>query len=72
MRCPECPYRRPIKHRFWAWLSLRLPRRLAYYCAIRVVRYGITGKYRSTDAYTLTALKALDRWHDDLLKKGKK
>lgn len=27
--------------RFWAWLAMRLPRRLVFFCAMRVAVHGI-------------------------------
>ena len=44
------------------WLAWHLPRRLVYWCAIRVVGYATTGRYDHTIVPELTASDALQRW----------
>lgn len=46
------------------WLAWRLPRRLAYWCAIRVLAHGTTGKFSGQVVPELTATEALKRWED--------
>lgn len=42
-----------------AWF---VPRRLAYWCAIRVMAHATTGKWGQTEAPALLAMDALNRW----------
>jgi hypothetical protein len=51
-------YRERAEMRF-AWA---LPRRLAYWAAIRVIANATTGQYGSTVVPELTAMDALKRW----------
>lgn len=48
--------------RFVMWLAWRLPRRLAYWAAIRVAAHATTGEYGTTDPNELNVMDALDRW----------
>lgn len=50
-----------------AWIANRLPKRLVYYCAIRVVVHGTTGTYSNQEVPALYATDALKRFHDDLI-----
>lgn len=40
----------------------KLPYRLVYWCAIRVIADATTGKYKHTDVTELQAMEALKRW----------
>lgn len=42
-----------------AW---RLPRRLVYWAAIRLMAHATTGQYSDQETNALTALEALERW----------
>jgi len=42
-----------------AW---RLPKRLVYWCSIRLMASASTGHYRKTVVPKLTAVEALQRW----------
>ncbi len=42
-----------------AWL---VPRRLAYWCAIRVIAHATQGKYSNQEVPALSAMEALKRW----------
>lgn len=48
--------------RFFRWLSKRVPRRLAYFCAIRVMANATMGQYGNQVVPKLTAMDALKRW----------
>jgi hypothetical protein len=54
-----------IAENFWGSLSLRLPRKLAYWAAIRVVVHATTGRYSSQVVPELTVLDALKRWGNE-------
>ena len=43
-------------------IAWKLPRRLAYWCAIRVIAHATTGKYGNTVVPELRAMDALKRW----------
>ena len=44
-----------------AWM---LPRRVAYWCAIRVAVHASTGKWSDQEVPALGAMQALGRWDD--------
>lgn len=46
----------------WQRLAYALPRRLAYWCAIRVIAHATQGEYSSQVVPELNALDALQRW----------
>jgi hypothetical protein len=48
--------------RVWMKLAWWMPRKLAYWCAVRVISYGTVGKYGSTIVPELKAMDALKRW----------
>jgi hypothetical protein len=48
--------------RFWQFLAWRLPRSLAYWCAIRVMAHATQGRYGTQVVPELTAMDALKRW----------
>jgi len=43
-------------------LAWRLPRWLAYWCAIRVAAHATTGRYGTTDPTRLSVTDMLKRW----------
>lgn len=46
------------------WLAWRLPRRLVYWCAVRVVAYATLARLDGTDRPALTTVEALERWEE--------
>jgi hypothetical protein len=44
-----------------------LPRRVAYWAAIRVAVHGTVGEYSNQVVPELTIDKMLKRWHDDMI-----
>lgn len=46
----------------WQKLAWLAPRRLAYWCAIRVVASATTGRYGDTVVPELKAMDAIQRW----------
>jgi hypothetical protein len=46
------------------WFVWKLPRRIAYWSAIRVISHATVGKYSQQDMADLTATDALQRWYD--------
>ena len=51
-----------MKDRWAKRLAWLLPRRLVYWCAIRIMANATTGKYGNQDVPALTAMDALQRW----------
>lgn len=47
------------------WLIWRLPKRVIYWSAIRMLAVATTGKYSNQIVTELTALEALARWGYD-------
>lgn len=50
------------QERFWKWLAWLLPRRLVYWCAVRLAAYATQGPWSDQVVGTITILKALERW----------
>lgn len=51
---------------FHIWLAYSIvPKRLAYWCAIRVIFHATTGEYSEQVVPELTAMDALKRYGDD-------
>ncbi len=48
---------------FWPWLAQRMPRKLVYWCAIRLMAHATTGRYSTCCPDRVTILQALDRWN---------
>jgi len=44
------------------WIAWHLPKRIVYWCAIRVNAYATTGKYKNQIVPELNAMDALKRW----------
>jgi hypothetical protein len=44
------------------WIAWHLPKKLVYWCAIRLMSYATFGKYENTEVPVLTAVEALNRW----------
>ena len=47
---------------FWYGIALMLPRKLVYWCGIRLLTHATAGKYSYQVVPELTVLKALKRW----------
>lgn len=52
------------KTRRWFWLADRLPKKVVYYAAIRLIRNATTGKFQNQVVPELTAMDALKRWEE--------
>lgn len=52
--------------REWAVMAIawHMPGWLVYWCAIRLMAHGTTGRYGTTDPSTLSVIDALKRWGD--------
>ncbi len=48
----------------WLWLAHRMPKKLVYFCTIRLWAYATCGKYENTIVPKLTFMDALERWED--------
>ncbi len=51
-----------MKDKIWFEIAWLLPRRLVYFCAIRVNAHATTGIYSSQIVPELTAMDAVKRW----------
>jgi hypothetical protein len=69
--CPKNPgiemiefvYRaKRLSEKMLLWLVYKLPKRLVYWCAIRVMAHATTGQYSNQIVSELTAMDALKRW----------
>lgn len=52
------------KEVFYKWFVYKLPKELVYYCTIRLMAYGTTGKYSNTNVGNVRAITLLKRWCD--------
>jgi len=48
--------------KFWFWLAWAVPRKLAYFCTIRLGVHATTGKYRYVDVPEVTYMDVLKAW----------
>lgn len=48
--------------RAWRWLAWKIPRRLVYWCAVRLIAHATSGKYSAQEVPALVAIDALNRW----------
>ena len=46
------------------WLSQKLPKRLVYFCAIRMIAHATNGKYSKQIVPDLFAMDVLKRWEE--------
>jgi len=56
-----------LSEKFLFWLAGRLPKKLTYFAAIRLVAFAIQGKYSKTVVPKLTAMEAIHRWEQNLI-----
>jgi len=47
---------------FWTWLARKVPWKLAYFVAVRVVAFASTGKYGTTVVPNLSAIESIKRF----------
>lgn len=56
---------RPIIDSICATIAFRLvPKRVAYWCTIRLIAHATTGEYSRQITPDLKAIDALNRWHN--------
>ena len=55
-------YKREISEKILLKIAWMLPKKIAYWCAIRVMAHATTGDYGSTIVPELNAMDALKRW----------
>jgi hypothetical protein len=51
-----------LPERFWCWLAWYTPRRLVYWCAIRLMAHATMGPWSAQVVPELVAMDALKRW----------
>ena len=49
----------------WYWIVDRLPKRVVYFCFMKVMAHATTGKYGSTIVPELSGMDAIQRYSDD-------
>lgn len=57
--------RRRASERMWMWLAWRMPRKLAYWCTIRLGAHATQGLWGHQVVPELTFHQALERWGYD-------
>ncbi len=55
-------YKWPTK--FWMWLAMKLPKKMIYFCAMRLIADATTGEYSTTIVSELGAMDALERFDE--------
>jgi hypothetical protein len=48
--------------KLYTWLAFKVPRKLVYWCAIRLMVHATTGKHQNQVVPELLAMDALERW----------
>lgn len=61
---PQAGRRGSTMDKIWMKLAYLVPRKLAYWCAIRVNTHATVGKYSTQIVPALTAMDALKRWEE--------
>ena len=54
--------RKTRRDRMWRWLAHKMPKRLVYFCAIRLAAHATTSGYSSEEVPALLFMDALQRW----------
>ena len=54
-----------IRNRIYSQIAGWLPKRLVYFCALRLMAYATSGQYGDTEVPALTGMDALARWTKD-------
>ena len=54
--------RRKMSDKKWLWLARKLPRKLVYWCVIRLLAYATSGSFSNQIVPELTIIEALNRW----------
>jgi len=52
--------------KFWMKLAWKMPKRLVYFCAIRLIAFATQGEYSNTIIPELTAMDALGRYEQQI------
>ena len=55
-----------MKNKLCLWVAWRLPKRLVYWCAMRVNAHATTGEHSAQNVPELTAFEASERWERTL------
>ena len=50
------------RHRFWLWLAYRMPRELAYWCAVRIWDHAIKKAAKDEYLFDMTVIDMMIRW----------
>lgn len=53
-----------MKDKVCRWIAWKLPKKLVYFCAIRLLAYATTGRYSDTIVPELSGMDALGRWEE--------
>jgi len=59
-----------LPEKFWFWWAWRLPKKLVYFAAIRLVAFATQGEYGNTVVSELPAMEAIGRWERGLTKRA--
>ena len=57
--------RKSVMREFIRWAVKYFPKRVVYFCAMRVIAHATTGKYFNQIVPDLTAIDAVERWAMD-------
>ena len=53
------------REKIWMWLAWRMPKRLVYFCGVRMGSHSTTGPYNKQVVPSLRFMDALKRWSRD-------
>ena len=52
-----------MKERFYIWLAWKLPKKLTYWAAMRVLANATSGEYSNQGVASVSAIDAITRWN---------
>lgn len=56
------------KDKILNWIAWKLPCKIVYFAAIRLMAHATMGKYSNTIVPNISGMDAIKRWEDDKLK----
>lgn len=53
-------------YKIWRFIAWKVPKKLVYWCAMRLICNATQGQYGNQNVPDLTAMDALERWPVDV------
>ena len=52
-----------MSEKFWAWLAYKVPKRLAYWCYVRVHSHSTVTKFTDKHPSEVNCFEAMEAWN---------